>query len=76
MARSGNRAADLIAQLGLGVIAGVWALPSSSGLVAILALVVGVWSAVRSAHSRLFAAVALIGGLAIGFGVLALSFAR
>lgn len=75
MARGGNRRADPVAQLSLGVIAGMWALPSTSGLVAILALVAGAVS-VRSAPERVSATIALVAGILIGVGVLALSFNR
>lgn len=76
VARSGDRTADTVAQLGLGIIAGIWALPATSGLVAILAVVAGVWSGFRSEHRRWFAVRALMIGVLVGGGVLALSFRR
>lgn len=74
-ARRGDHIADLVAQAGLGVIVGIWALPSTSGLVAILAAVAGAWSVSRSGH-RWRAAFALLAGAVIGVGLLTLSFVR
>ena len=71
----GGTAADAVAQASLGVIFGVWALPSSSGLVALLALAAGVWSAFRSPHHRGYAALALLAGIGTGLGLLALTLA-
>jgi hypothetical protein len=76
MAQSGNRTADAVAQLGLGVIAGMWALPATSGLVAILAVVAGARSAFRFGAGRWSAVLALVTGAVVGVGVLALSFSR
>jgi hypothetical protein len=75
LARGGDHLAELVAQGGLGVIAGMWALPSSSGLVSVLAAVVGTWSVFRARH-RWSAALAFVAGVLIGLGVLALSFVR
>ena len=76
MAQSGDRAADAVAQLGLGVIAGMWALPATSGLVAILAVVAGARSVFRSGGGHWSALLALVTGAVVGVGVLALSFSR
>jgi hypothetical protein len=76
LGRSGDRTGDWVAQAGLGVIAGMWALPASSGLIAILAVVAGALSAFRSAHGRWSSVLALVSGALVGVGVLAASFSR
>jgi hypothetical protein len=76
MAQSSNRTAEAVAQLGLGVIAGMWALPATSGLVAILAVVAGARSVFLTGASRWSALLALVTGAVVGVGVLALSFSR
>ena len=75
LAHRGNGRADGLAQLGLGVLFGIWALPASSGAIALVALGAGLWSAFRSPH-RLIAVLALLAGVGIGVGVLAVSFTR
>jgi hypothetical protein len=74
-ARQGSLRGDVAAQLGLGIVAGMWALPATSGLVAILAVVAGVRSAFRS-DRRWYAVLAFAIGVLIGVGVLGLSFVR
>lgn len=76
LARRGNGHADAASQLGLGLIAGIWLLPASSGLVAIFAVIAGIWSAARSVHHRAVALLALICGTALGLALLALSITR
>jgi hypothetical protein len=75
LARLGSFRGDVGAQVGLGILAGMWALPATSGLVALLAVVVGVRSAFRSDH-RWYAVLAFAIGVLIGVGVLGLSFLR
>lgn len=75
LARNGDLTADSVAQAGLGIIVGIWALPATSGLVAILAAVAGARSALHSGH-RWYAVLAFVAGALIGIGVLALSFVR
>lgn len=75
MARGGDHIADFVAQGGLGVIVGIWALPATSGLVAVLAALAGTRSVFRSSH-RWSAALAFVAGVLIGLGVLALSLVR
>lgn len=62
-------------QTALGVIFGIWALPATSGLVAILAVVAGVSSIWRSTNRGISAA-SLIVGVGIGVGLLFASLAR
>jgi hypothetical protein len=74
--RGGETVADAVAQAGLGVLFGIWAQPASSGLVALLAMAAGLWSAFRSPHHRGYAAVALLVGSGTGLGLLALTIAQ
>lgn len=62
--------ADAVAQLGLGFIVGLLAMPSSSGLIALLALVCGVRSIITSRSNRLFALAALVIGIGAGGALL------
>jgi hypothetical protein len=72
-ARAASTSWHLSAQVAAGTLAGMWALPSTSGLVAILAAFGGALAVRSGPGSRVFAALALIAGAVVGVALLALT---
>lgn len=72
----GTRPADAAAQLALGFVVGLLAMPSSSGLIALTALVCGLRAIIISRSSRLLALAALVTGIVVGGALLWVPLAR
>jgi hypothetical protein len=75
VARRGDDRGEIAAQMGLGTIFGLWALPASSGVIALLAIAAGVRSVATSSEPRR-ATAALLVGVGLGVVLLVLSFQR
>jgi hypothetical protein len=73
LAHRGDRWGEGLALAGLGTIFGIWALPSSSGVVALLAIIAGLRSVAMSSR-RGRATLALLIGVGLGVVLLLGSF--
>jgi hypothetical protein len=73
LAHRGNRWGEGLALAGLGTIFGIWALPSSSGAIALLAIIAGLRSVAMSSH-RGRATLGLLTGVGLGVILLVGSF--
>ncbi len=75
LVRRGDPRGDPIAQTGLGLLFGMWALPATSGLVALLAIIAGLRAAITSNHRRVAISWLAVGVL-VGVLLLGISFTR